>query len=375
MSIKIRLDELAKKIEAQLYGDGEIFINNVSSINKAKSGDIVFLKDRRFRDQLCSCNASAVILSKENLNFRCLIAALVVDNPYLAYVKIASLFNDVSIKLNSHSITLGSVIGSDVILGVGVRIGDNVIIESGVVLNDNVQIGSGSFIGKNTKIGFGSCLLPHVTIYHEIEIGEYCVIQSGAVIGSDGFGYIKNSDIWIKVPQLGKVKIGNNVEIGASTTIDRGTLDDTQIEDGVVIDNQCQIAHNVIIGKNTAVAGGVIIAGSVIVGKNCMIGGASVINGHISICDQVIITGMSMVIKSIKIPGIYSSGMPVQPNFVWRKNTVLLRKIRYINKRIKVLEDHIKKFFYIKIIGTVCFCIFIGLIGLLLLIWFLFNQE
>lgn len=374
MSIQIRLDELAKKIEAKLYGDGNIIITRVASISKAKSGHITFLKDHRFRNQLRVCQASAVILSKEYLSL-CYpsVAALVVKDPYLSYIKIAQLL-DTTPKLHSN-IALGAVIAPNAMLGARVGIGNNVIIESGVILSDDVKIGSGSFIGKNTKIGVGTYLWSNVTIYHEIEIGEYCMIQSGVVIGSDGFGYIKNNNIWIKVPQLGKVKIGNYVEIGAGTTIDRGTLDDTQIGNGVIIDNQCQIAHNVIIGEYTAVAGGVIMAGSLVVGKHCMIGGASAITGHISICDQVIITGMSMVTKSIKTPGIYSSGMPVQPNLIWKKNTVLLRNIRFINERIKTIETREKCFFnhYIKIIRNFFFLVLLVLIGFVSLIWFFFN--
>lgn len=378
MSIKIRVDELAQKIGARLYGDGDIVITRVASIHKAKTGHITFLKDHRFRDQLRSCKASAVILSAENLSFCCAnVAALVVNDPYLSYVKIAQLWDSTN-KLNSN-LALGSIIDPNARLGTDISIGNNVVIESGVILSDYVNIGSGSFIGKNSKIGIGTYLCPNVTIYHETEIGEYCIIQSGSVIGSDGFGYIKNDDLWIKVPQLGKVKIGNHVEIGAGTTIDRGTLDDTQIANGVIIDNQCQIAHNVIIGECTAIAGGVIMAGSVIVGKHCMIGGASVINGHISICNQVIITGMSMVIKSIKIPGTYSSGMPVQTNLSWKRTAVLLKNIRYMDKRIKVIENRTNNAYVhydIKVMGgIVCFFIVLGLIEIFCIVNTIFFKS
>lgn len=336
----IQLVDIARILNAQLYGEKNIIITGIASINNAQKGHITFVKDSSFRKALSSCCASAVILSERDLSF-CHITALVVKNPYFAYVKIARLM-DTTPELKKV-IASGVVIAPDVFLGKGVGIGANTVVESGVILDDNVSIGPGSFVGKNTKIGAGTRLFANVTIYHEVEIGEHCLIQSGSIIGSDGFGYINDHDSWIKIPQLGKVKIGNYVEIGACTTIDRGTLDDTLIENGVIIDNQCQIAHNVIIGENTAIAGGVIMAGSLIIGKHCMIGGASVINGHINICDKVKITGMSMVMRSIKKPGIYSSGIPIQPNIVWRKTTALVMRINSINMRMKNIEKKIKK--------------------------------
>lgn len=336
----MRLVDIASMLDAQLHGDKSIIITGIASINNAQPGQITFFKDRRFKQQLFSCRASAVILSASNLMF-CRITALVVQDPYLAYVKLVKLIDksDQSKKF----IASGVVMTPDAVLGKNISIGANTVIESGVILDDDVYIGSNSFLGKNVKIGIGTRLLANVTIYHEVEIGKYCFIQSGSVIGAEGFGYIRDQDIWVKIPQLGTVKIGNYVEIGACTAIDRGTLDDTYIGHGVIIDNQCQIAHNVIIGEHTAIAGGVIIAGSVIVGKYCMIGGASVINGHINICDKVTITGMSMVMRSITQPGIYSSGIPVQPNMVWRKTTALIMRINSIYIRMKNIEKKIKK--------------------------------
>lgn len=375
---KLRLIELAQYIKARLHGDGDgIVITSISSISQARAGHITFLKDRRFRFQLSSCLASAVILSENNLVFcPSTVVALVVQDPYLAYVKIAQLL-DTTPKLDSK-IASGAIIAPDAILGKRVGIGGNTVIESGVILGNDVKIGSGSFIGKNTKIGTGTYLWANVTVYHSIEIGEYCMIQSGSVIGSDGFGYVKNGDFWIKVPQLGRVKIGNYVEIGACTTIDRGTLDDTKIKNGVIIDNQCQIAHNVVIGEFTAVAGGVIMAGSLVIGKYCMIGGASVINGHITICDKVIITGMSMVTKSIKVSGTYSSGIPIQPNSVWKKTAVLVMRIGNINQRIKIIEHNLKSYYYyyyLKIIAVYYCLILLGLTGFILLMRFFLSQE
>lgn len=348
MITKMRLIDIAQILDAKLYGDENVIITGIASINNAQAGEITFLKDHRFRRKLSSCHASAVILSAVDIIF-CRTAALVVKDPYLAYVKIAKLMDSTLNKLIKKGIESSVVIAPNVILGKRIGIGANTVIESGVILGDDVFIGSGSFIGKNTKIGTGTRLFANVTVYHEVEIGEHCLIQSGSVIGADGFGYINNHGVWMKIPQLGKVKIGNYVEIGACTTIDRGTLDDTCIENGVIIDNQCQIAHNVIIGEHTAIAGGVIMAGSLKIGRYCMIGGASVINGHINICDKVTITGMGMVMRSIKQPGIYSSGIPLQPNMIWRKTTALVMRINNIYTRLKNIEKKIKKilFFYL----------------------------
>ena len=212
------------------------------------------------------------------------------------------------------------------------------MIEDGAEIGDEAIIGASCFIGKNAKIGAKTQLWANVTIYHEVQIGSGCLIQSSAVIGSDGFGYANDRGRWSKIPQTGTVIIGNNVESGACTCIDRGALDATVIEDNVIIDNLCQIAHNVHIGTGTAVAGGVIMAGSLKVGRYCLIGGASVINGHMEICDKVTVTGMGMVMRPITEPGIYSSGIPLQPNKEWRKTAALTLDIDKINKRLKAVE-------------------------------------
>ncbi|MBX9446633.1 UDP-3-O-(3-hydroxymyristoyl)glucosamine N-acyltransferase [Dickeya chrysanthemi] len=331
----IRLDALAQQLDAQLHGDGDIVITAVASMHSAQAGQITFLSDSRYREQLGSTQASAVVLTEADLPF-CNIAALVVKNPYLAYARMAQLMD--TTPAPAQGIAPSAVIAPDARLGDGVSVGANAVIESGVELGDGAVIGAGCFIGKNARIGAGTRLWANVTIYHNVVLGEKCLIQSGAIIGSDGFGYANDRGNWIKIPQLGTVIIGDRVEIGASTTIDRGALDDTIIGDGVIIDNQCQIAHNVVIGDNTAVAGGVIMAGSLKIGRYCMIGGASVINGHMEICDKVTVTGMGMVMRPITEPGVYSSGIPLQPNKVWRKTAALVMNIDEMSKRLKAVE-------------------------------------
>ncbi|SLM64131.1 MULTISPECIES: UDP-3-O-(3-hydroxymyristoyl)glucosamine N-acyltransferase [Dickeya] len=332
----IRLDALAQQLDAQLHGDGDIVITAVASMHSAQAGQITFLSDSRYREQLSHIQASAVVLTEADLPF-CQTAALVVKNPYLAYARMAQLMD--TTPAPAQGIAPSAVIAPDACLGDGVSVGANTVIESGVELGDGAVIGAGCFIGKNTRIGARTRLWANVTVYHNVVMGEQCLIQSGAVIGSDGFGYANDRGNWIKIPQLGTVRIGDRVEIGASTTIDRGALDDTLIGNGVIIDNQCQIAHNVVIGDNTAVAGGVIMAGSLKIGRYCMIGGASVINGHMEICDKVTVTGMGMVMRPITEPGVYSSGIPLQPNKVWRKTAALVMNIDEMSKRLKALES------------------------------------
>ncbi|MBN3073720.1 MULTISPECIES: UDP-3-O-(3-hydroxymyristoyl)glucosamine N-acyltransferase [Pectobacterium] len=331
----IRLDALAQQLDAQLHGDGDIVITGVASMHSAKTGQITFLSDSRYREQLAGTQASAVVLTEADLPY-CQVAALVVKNPYLTYARMAQLLD--TTPQPATDIAPSAVIAPDATLGQNVSVGAHAVIESGAHLGDGVVIGPGCFIGKDARIGAGTRLWANVTIYHRVTLGEHCLIQSGTVIGSDGFGYANDRGNWVKIPQLGTVRIGDRVEIGASTTIDRGALDDTVIGNGVIIDNQCQIAHNVVIGDNTAVAGGVIMAGSLKIGRYCMIGGASVINGHMEICDKVTVTGMGMVMRPITEPGVYSSGIPLQPNKVWRKTAALVMNIDEISKRLKAVE-------------------------------------
>ncbi len=331
----IRLADLAQQLDAELHGDGDIAISGIASMQSATCGKITFLANSRYREQLAHCKADAVVLTEADLEW-CQSAALVVKDPYLTYARMAQILD--TTPSPAENIGPGAVVSPDARLGANVAIGANAVIESGAELGDNVVIGAGCFVGKKTRIGAGTRLWANVSVYHEVVIGENCLVQSGTVIGADGFGYANDRGNWVKIPQLGSVIIGDRVEIGACTTIDRGALDNTQIGNGVIIDNQCQIAHNVIIGDNTAVAGGVIMAGSLKIGRYCMIGGASVINGHMEICDKVTVTGMGMVMRPITEPGIYSSGIPLQANKAWRKTAALVMNIDDMNKRLKAIE-------------------------------------
>lgn len=319
------LAEIAKHIDAKLViSDAkkvseDSAVNSLATLANAQLGQIAFLANKKYISQLGSTQASAVIVSQDMLA-QCPVNALVMGNPYKGYALLANLL-DTTPKV-AEGIHASAVIADDVQLGDNVSVGANSVIESGVNLADNVSIGAGCFIGKNASIGKDTNLWSNISIYHDVIIGEACLIQANTVIGSDGFGYapVNEQYKWHKIPQLGRVVIGNRVEIGASTTIDRGALEDTIIKDGVILDNQIQIAHNVIIGENTAMAACSVIAGSTEIGKNCTVAGLVGINGHINITDNCVFTGMAMVTKDVSTAGVYSSGMPAAPNKEWNKN-------------------------------------------------------
>lgn len=331
------LKELAEQVGGAIRGNADVVVSSIAPLDRASTNQLTFISNVKYRPYLSQAQASVLVVSEADVEF-CAENAnlLIVQNPYVAYAILAQ-YMDTTPKA-AADIAPSAVISETASLGENVSIGANAVIEDGAVIGDNAVIGAGCFIGKNAKIGRNTRLWANVSIYHEVQIGDDCLIQSGAVIGSDGFGYANERGKWIKIPQTGRVVIGNRVEIGACTCIDRGALDDTVIEDNVIIDNLCQIAHNVHIGTGTAVAGGVIMAGSLKVGRYCQIGGASVINGHMEICDQAIITGMSMIMQPITEKGIYSSGIPAQPNKEWRKTAALTMGIDKMNKRLKALE-------------------------------------
>jgi UDP-3-O-[3-hydroxymyristoyl] glucosamine N-acyltransferase len=336
----VTLEQIAQWVEGQLQGPKEAEIEQIAPLSKAGPSDVTFLNDNRYQHLLADCQAGVILLTEQNTQYA-KGAVIVVDDPYLAYARLAQHMD--STPKSADCIHPSAVVSPDVTMGQNVSIGANAVIESGVVLGDDVQIGASCFVGQNTQIGAGTKLWANVSVYHDVKIGCHCLIQSSAVIGSDGFGYANDRGKWIKIPQTGRVILGDRVEIGASTCIDRGALEDTVIHDGVIIDNLCQIAHNVEIGENTAIAGCTTMAGSLKVGKYCIIGGASVFNGHMEICDQVHISGMSMVMRPIDKPGVYSSGIPAQTNKEWRKTAARVMQIDQMHKRIRELEHKLAK--------------------------------
>ena len=332
------LAELARHVDGVVQGDSTTPISSVATLAGAKSHQISFLTNPKYKSQLAETHAGAVIVhDKVKDDVKC--AALIVDNPHVAFALIAQLFD--TTPAVASNIAQSAIIASSARLGSDVSLGENVIVEDNVVLGDGVSIGANSVVRKGTQIGQGSTLYPNVTIYHDVVIGKRVTIHSQTVIGSSGFGYANDKGVWLPIPQLGSVRIGDDSQIGASTSIDRGALDDTIIGDNVIIDNQVQIGHNCIIGDHSCICGSTGIAGSCNIGKHVIIAGGCGVNGHISICDNVQVTGFTMVVQDITSPGVYSSGQPAQTNLDWRKNTVRLQKIGTLFDRVKALEKQV----------------------------------
>jgi len=329
---------LAEYLGAQLVGNGAEQISAVATLENADKGTITFLSNSKYRKFLEQTNASVVLVSEQDMAY-CPVAALVVADPYVAFAKVAQLLD--STPAIAIGVASTASIHPTAQLGENVHIGEFAVISAGAVIGDNVQIGAGCFIGEQAQIGAGSKIWPRVSLYHKVQLGADCIVHSGAVLGADGFGFANQRGQWLKIPQVGTVIIGDQCEIGANTTIDRGALENTVIGRNVIIDNQVQIAHNVQIGDHTAIAGCTVVAGSTKIGRYCIIGGACAINGHMEICDGVQITGMSMIIKSITEKGIYSSGMPAQSNLDWRKNSARYRQLDQMHQRLRELEQQI----------------------------------
>lgn len=326
---------MAQRIGGEVYGDAECVITGIATLQKAQPGDITFLAHPRYRKYLNATTATAVILSAQD-RAACPVAALVVDNPSIGYVHVAALFNPKPFA--EQGIHPSACVHPSSRIHESAWIGPQCVIEGGVEIAADVTLGPGCIIGENTVIGQGSRLVARVTLCHGTHIGRRVLIHPGAVIGSDGFGLVNDGGAWLKVPQLGKVVIGDDVEIGANTTIDRGALNDTLLEEGVKLDNQIQVGHNVQIGAHTAIAGCVGIAGSTRIGKRCSIGGGVGVAGHLEIADDVHITGMSLVTKSISKPGVYSSSTPAEPNRLWYRNLARFRQLEDMARRLKALE-------------------------------------
>lgn len=335
MSDFYTISELAKRIGADVHGDAGCKIGGVAPLSSAKSGDISFLMGGAYRQFLSDTKASAVVLTADDL-LDCSVNALVTENPELGFAKLLGLFEKkAGVHQGPHPTT---VIGDHCQIDPSVSIGAHCVIGNQVCIGPNTVISAGCYIEDGVSIGTNCYFYPNVTLYHHIKLGNDVIVHSGAVIGSDGFGLTNDQGRWVKIPQVGTVVVGDSVEIGANTTIDRGALEDTVIGEGVKLDNLVQVAHNVQIGAHTVIAGCTGIAGSVQIGKHCMVGGGVCINGHVSITDQVVITGMAMVTHSIDTPGAYSSGTGIQTNREWRKSAVRFRQLDKMARRLQDLE-------------------------------------
>ncbi|MCC5881281.1 MAG: UDP-3-O-(3-hydroxymyristoyl)glucosamine N-acyltransferase [Halomonas sp.] len=330
------LDDLAERLGAHLVGDGSRWIRGLATLKDAGPDQVAFVANRSYLKDLASSRAGAVLLHPEHAA-ACPGARLELPNPYLGYAHLSQLFDPILAR-REGGVHPSAVVAEDVALGARVEIGANAVIEAGVELGDDVRVGAGSFIGAGSRLGAGSLLHPNVTVCHGVTIGERAILHSGCVIGGDGFGFAHDGSRWHKIAQLGGVVMGDDVEVGSCSSIDRGALDDTVIGNDVKIDSQVQIAHNVRIGDHTALAGCVGIAGSTRVGRNCMLGGGVGLSGHLTICDGVQVTGMSLVTNSIHEPGVYSSGTGAMPNAQWRKNAVRFKQLDELARRLTRLE-------------------------------------
>ena len=332
----ITAQELAERLGAELHGDPGAEISRIGNLAAAKKDELSFLSDSKYREDLANTGAGVVIIRKDDLE-HCRTTALVMPDPYVGFAKAAQILD--TTPLPAEGISDRAVISPSARLGKGVSVGPGTVIEDGAEIGDSVSIGANCFIGKHASIGSFTKLWSGVSIYHNVRIGSHCLFQAGAVIGSDGFGYANERGEWVKIPQLGSVTIGDRVEIGANTGVDRGAVDDTVIESNVIIDNLCQIAHNDHIGYGTAMAGATVVAGSVNIGKYCIIGGRSVFAGHISIADQVTIAGGTAVAASIRKSGtVWGSATIAHPEKKWRRNAVRFGELDDLFRRVAHLE-------------------------------------
>jgi UDP-3-O-[3-hydroxymyristoyl] glucosamine N-acyltransferase len=334
--VALRLDEIVARFGGELVGPGSTMVSRISPLESAGPGDLAFLANPKYRHQLATTRAAAVIMSPPATDGS--LALILTQQPYLYYARVAQWLNpdpEIASGVHSSAVVEGSVapdasIGANAWIGTGARIGPGVV------------IGANCSIGQGVVIGVGSRLASNVSIYTGAYLGERCLVHSGAVIGSDGFGFAREADgAWVKIPQIGRVLIGNDVEIGAGTTIDRGALGDTVIGDGVKLDNQIQVGHNVHIGAHTAMAGCVGIAGSAVIGARCTVGGGAVILGHLRIADDVNVSAGTLVAKSITRMGTYSGMVPFLEHGDWLRNFSRLRHLDAMADKIRVLEQRL----------------------------------
>lgn len=330
----MRLSELAQRVGGSLEGDGDRELNGVATLASAGAAQLSFFVNRGYRKQLAETHAGAVVLAAPD---RDLFAGprLIADNPYLAFARAAALLHPA--RLPAPGIDPTAWIHPQARLGQGVAVHAHAVIEAAAQVGDGVQIGAGCYLGEGVVVGAGTCLWPRVTLLAGTTVGARCLIHPGAVLGADGFGLANDRGVWVKVPQLGRVVVGDDVEIGANTTIDRGALDDTLIGNGVKLDNLIQVAHGVRIGDHTAIAACVGISGSTVIGRHCVIGGGVGFVGHLEICDGVTVTGMSMVAQSISRPGVYS-GIPAEEARRWRRNIGRFHQLDELARRLLRLE-------------------------------------
>ena len=333
------IDELAGRIGGEVVGDSSVLISGLGTLSGAGDGDLTFLSNAGYRKYLSGTGASVVLLESADLA-ACPTNAIVTNNPYLAFARLSQLFKPVDDK-GVYQIHESAVVDPGAQLDAQVSLAANVVVESGVVLQKGVRIGANSYIGRDCTLHAGVEIKPNVTLYSDVVVGCNSIVHSGSVIGADGFGYTPDpAGTLVEIAQLGGVRIGAGVSIGAATTIDRGAIEDTLIGDGVKIDNQVQIGHNCIIGDHTIICGCAGLVGSTRIGKHCVLAGGVGIGGDgvIDICDGVTVSGCTHVTRSINKPGVYSGGVIFSETGLWKRNAIRFNKLNELVQRVRTLE-------------------------------------
>jgi UDP-3-O-[3-hydroxymyristoyl] glucosamine N-acyltransferase len=332
----VSLGELAVRFGCELRGDPATLIDSVATLGRAHPRAICFLANPRYRRQLAETTAAAVVI-EPRYAAECPVAALITPNPYAIYARIATLLqpSHEPVPVGVHPTAL---VAADARIDPAARIGPYAVVGARASVGAHAQVGPHCVLQEDVEVGPGAMLVARVTLCRGVRLGARSLLHPGVVIGSDGFGFALDRGAWLKVPQLGGVRVGADVEVGSNSTIDRGAIEDTVIEDGVKLDNLIQIGHNVRIGAHTAIAGCTGVSGSTEIGARCQIGGAVAIGGHLTICDDVVITGTSMISRSITRPGVYSSGIPFEEARTWRKLVARFKRLDRITDRLAALE-------------------------------------
>jgi UDP-3-O-[3-hydroxymyristoyl] glucosamine N-acyltransferase len=344
--MRTRLGDLVDSLGGELIGDPETAITGIAPLDAATSAHITFLSNPKLRAQAAGTRAGALTLTSSD---HALVSAayrgacVITPNPYAWFARAAQWFAAKHALPPVSGIHPSASVDASAQIAASASIGPHVTVEAGAVIGDNCVIGAGCVIGRDTRVSAGTLFHPRVSFLAACEIGERCIVHSGAVIGADGFGCAAEQGHWIKIPQTGRVRIANDVEIGANTTIDRGALEDTIIEEGVKLDNQIQIGHNCVIGAHTAMAGCVGVAGSAKIGRHCTFGGAAMVLGHLSIADNVHISSGSLVSRSIAEPGQYTGFYPLARNADWEKTAAVVRQLDSMRDRVRELEKLVRQ--------------------------------
>jgi len=333
------LDELASRFACRVHGDGSTVVRRVATLQSATPDAISFLANPLYRGALAETSAGAVVLT-ESMSAASPVPCLICDNPYARYAEIAAFLHPwPAVSAGIHPAAWVDPAAS---VAPTAAIGAQAVIGAGASIDSGASIGAGCVVAAGASIGADSRLAPNVTVLERVRIGARCIIHPGVVIGGDGFGFAEDGGRWLKVPQLGTVVIGNDVEIGANTAIDRGTIEDTVIEDGVKLDNLIQIAHNVRIGAHTVMAAMSGAAGSTRIGRRCMVGGGVVMTGHLSICDDVMFTFRSVVTRSVTEPGTFGGSLQAMESSKWRRNAARFRQLDAMHRELKQLARRLR---------------------------------